>query len=41
MRQEGAPNWTPARFYVLADGSRYVHYGVRANPRVDDPAADR
>jgi CubicO group peptidase (beta-lactamase class C family) len=41
MRQEGAPNWTPARFYALTDGSRYVHYGVRANPRVDDPAAAR
>jgi len=41
MRQKGAPNWTPARFYALADGSRYVHYGVRANPWVDDPAAGR
>ncbi len=26
--------WTAVRFYTLADGSRYVHYGARANPLV-------
>jgi hypothetical protein len=36
LREPKAATWTPVRFYALEDGSRYVHYGARANPRVDD-----
>ncbi|MFF3666447.1 serine hydrolase domain-containing protein [Microtetraspora malaysiensis] len=32
-RPEGEPQWTSAVFYELADGSRYVHLGVRATPK--------
>jgi hypothetical protein len=41
IRQNGAPNWMSAPFDARSDGSRYVRYRVRANPRVDDPAAGR
>jgi len=34
MRGEHERSWTPAVFYSLADGSRYLHYGVRAQPRI-------
>lgn len=27
--------WTPVTFYRLPDGREYVHYGVRANPKVE------
>ncbi|MEV4745512.1 serine hydrolase domain-containing protein [Streptosporangium sp. NPDC049248] len=33
-RPEGEPQWLSAVFYELADGSRYMHLGVRATPRV-------
>jgi len=33
FRDEGEQHWTPVVFYALPDGSPYVHYGVRANPR--------
>ncbi|MFC4116272.1 serine hydrolase domain-containing protein [Nonomuraea zeae] len=29
----GAPDWTSAVFYELADGSPYVHLGARATPK--------
>jgi CubicO group peptidase (beta-lactamase class C family) len=32
-RDEGQRHWSPVVFYELADGSPYVHYSVRANPR--------
>ncbi|MFF0248200.1 serine hydrolase [Streptosporangium sandarakinum] len=32
-RPEGEPQWVSAVFYELADGSPYVHLGVRATPR--------
>jgi CubicO group peptidase (beta-lactamase class C family) len=35
VRQPGETTWTPVTFYELDDGSRYVHYGARANPLVD------
>ncbi|MDQ2847569.1 MAG: beta-lactamase family protein [Actinomycetota bacterium] len=35
-RMTGSPNWTPVLFYSIADGTRYVHLGVRATPRVSD-----
>jgi CubicO group peptidase (beta-lactamase class C family) len=34
LRPPGVTTWTAVTFYSLADGSRYVHYGARANPRV-------
>ncbi|MYS78723.1 serine hydrolase domain-containing protein [Embleya scabrispora] len=32
-RREGSPLWDSVVFYELADGSRYVHMGVRATPK--------
>ncbi|WP_084614184.1 serine hydrolase domain-containing protein [Nakamurella lactea] len=29
-------SWMPVTFYQLDNGARYVHYGVRANPKVDN-----
>ncbi|MDH2424917.1 serine hydrolase [Sphaerisporangium sp. TRM90804] len=33
-RPEGEPLWLPAVFYDLPDGSPYVHFNVRATPRI-------
>ncbi|WP_248958905.1 serine hydrolase [Sphaerisporangium perillae] len=33
-RPEGQPNWFSAVFYQLADGTPYIHLGVRATPKV-------
>jgi CubicO group peptidase (beta-lactamase class C family) len=33
MRDEHEQTWTPVVFYTLADGTPYLHYGVRAQPR--------
>ncbi|WP_308250266.1 serine hydrolase [Sphaerisporangium fuscum] len=33
-RPEGQPDWLSAVFYRLADGTPYVHLGVRATPKV-------
>jgi hypothetical protein len=33
-RPEGEPQWLSAVFYELADGSPYVHLGVRATPKI-------
>ena len=30
-----AETWAPVTFYALPTGERYVHFGVRATPRVD------
>ena len=35
LRSPGESAWTAVTFYELEDGSRYVHYGARANPLVD------
>lgn len=35
VRPAGADTWTPVTFYELPTGERYVHFGVRATPRVD------
>ncbi|MFG1705743.1 serine hydrolase domain-containing protein [Nonomuraea sp. M3C6] len=32
-RMAGSPDWTSAVFYVLPDGSPYVHLGARATPK--------
>jgi dipeptidyl aminopeptidase/acylaminoacyl peptidase/CubicO group peptidase (beta-lactamase class C family) len=34
LRAPGVQTWTPVRFYQLADGTPYVHYGGRANPKM-------
>ena len=33
-RPPGARTWTPMTFYRLPDGSPYVHFGVRATPKL-------
>jgi CubicO group peptidase (beta-lactamase class C family) len=33
-RRPGEPIWTPLVFYTLPDGSPYLHFSVRATPRV-------
>jgi len=35
-RSDGEQTWTPAVFYSLDDGSRYVHMGGRATPRIPE-----
>ena len=35
LRAPGETTWTAVTFYALDDGSRYVHYGARANPLVE------
>jgi len=35
VRPPGADTWAPVTFYELSTGERYVHFGVRATPRVD------
>jgi len=34
VRQPGSVNWTPVTFYSLATGEKYLHFGVRATPKV-------
>jgi dipeptidyl aminopeptidase/acylaminoacyl peptidase len=34
MRDVDEETWTPVVFYALADGTPYLHYGVRAQPRI-------
>ena len=34
VREPDARTWVPVTFYTLPDGSRYVHHGVRATPKV-------
>jgi dipeptidyl aminopeptidase/acylaminoacyl peptidase/CubicO group peptidase (beta-lactamase class C family) len=35
IREENTQTWTPVTFYQLATGERYVHFRVRATPKVD------
>jgi CubicO group peptidase (beta-lactamase class C family) len=35
-RSPGERSWVPVYFYRLDDGSPYVHYLIRANPKVSD-----
>jgi CubicO group peptidase (beta-lactamase class C family) len=35
-RSDGEQTWTPAVFYSLDDGSRYLHMGGRATPRITE-----
>jgi len=34
VRETGMQTWAPVTFYALATGERYVHFGVRATPKV-------
>ncbi|WP_251020355.1 serine hydrolase [Streptomyces sp. ISL-98] len=34
VRRDGLKEWFPVVFYALADGSRYLHHGGRATPKV-------
>jgi hypothetical protein len=34
MREESEQTWTSVIFYSLADGTHYLHYGMRAQPRL-------
>ena len=34
VREPSAQNWTPVMFYELPTGEQYVHFGVRATPKV-------
>ncbi len=33
-RPQGSQTWLPVVFFALGDGSRYVHFGARATPKV-------
>jgi hypothetical protein len=33
-REDGTEAWLPAVFYSLQDGSPYLHFGLRATPKV-------
>ena len=33
LRAPGTVTWVPVTYYTLDDGSAYLHYGVRANPK--------
>jgi dipeptidyl aminopeptidase/acylaminoacyl peptidase/CubicO group peptidase (beta-lactamase class C family) len=35
VREPSAQTWIPVTFYGLPTGERYVHFGVRATPKVD------
>ena len=34
VREPSAQNWTPVMFYQLPTGEQYLHFGVRATPKV-------
>jgi hypothetical protein len=34
VRPPEAETWTPVTFYKLPTGEKYVHFGVRATPKV-------
>ncbi|HEY6496690.1 MAG TPA: serine hydrolase [Trebonia sp.] len=34
VRQPGTRTWSPITFYALPTGERYLHFGVRATPKV-------
>ncbi|GLY42894.1 hypothetical protein Amsp01_089170 [Amycolatopsis sp. NBRC 101858] len=36
----GQPGWSPAVFYRLPDGTRYLHFASQATPRVGGPATE-
>jgi hypothetical protein len=35
VREPNTQTWAPVTFYQLPTGERYVHFGVRATPKVD------
>jgi CubicO group peptidase (beta-lactamase class C family) len=34
VREPGTQTWTPVTFYALPTGEKYLHFGVRATPKV-------
>nr|BFF17977.1 hypothetical protein GCM10025730_14980 [Promicromonospora thailandica] len=34
VRPEGTQTWFPVTFYTLDSGEEYLHFGVRATPKV-------
>jgi Beta-lactamase len=40
-RRDGVHGWTPMVFYDLPDGSRYMHMGARATPKVSADVRER
>ena len=34
VRQPGTQTWSPVTFYALPTGEKYLHFGVRATPKV-------
>ena len=36
VREPEAQTWVPITFYALATGERYLHFGARATPKIDD-----
>jgi len=38
VREPGTLTWMPVTFYTLESGEKFVHFGARATPRVDDAA---
>ncbi|MBO0830995.1 MAG: serine hydrolase, partial [Actinobacteria bacterium] len=34
VREPAAQTWTPVTFYQLRTGEKYLHFGVRATPKV-------
>ena len=38
VREPGTVTWIPVTFYTLDCGAKFVHFGARATPKVDDAA---
>jgi hypothetical protein len=34
VKEEHTRTWIPVTFYALPTGERYMHFGVRATPKV-------
>ena len=34
VREPGTETWAPVTFYALPTGEKYLHFGVRATPKV-------
>jgi hypothetical protein len=34
VREPGTQTWAPVTFYALPTGEKYLHFGVRATPKV-------
>ena len=41
VREPSAQTWSPITFYALSTGERYLHFGVRATPKVAGAGPER